>query len=170
MPTLVILLYFQMWMPSSYSMWLVGGQKLFSTTSNQPGVEWVKGFPTKYFFNTMYCTMYIAMLNIKPSTYVCQKILSPQDRKRISDSWQCVQPRRPRGSGGDSVDKMLLRVLVHLSLPHTQERLNFANKNQTFGANFCVNSGRLIPSSSSCAFCVENDMILNKRWADEASE
>ena len=73
MPTLVILLYFQMWMPSSSSMWLVGGQKLFSTTSNQPGVEWDKGFPTKYFFNTMYCTMYIAMLNIKPSTYVFQK-------------------------------------------------------------------------------------------------
>ena len=32
-----------------------------------------KGFPTKYFFNTMYCTMYIAMLNIEPSTYVFQK-------------------------------------------------------------------------------------------------
>ena len=31
MPTLVILLYFQMWMPGSSSMWLDGGQKLFST-------------------------------------------------------------------------------------------------------------------------------------------
>ena len=31
MPTLVILLYFQMWMPSSSSMWLGGGQTFFST-------------------------------------------------------------------------------------------------------------------------------------------
>ena len=64
MPTLVILLHFQMWMPSSSSMWLVGGQKLFSTTSNQPGVEWDKGFPTKYFFNTMYCTLQWWILNL----------------------------------------------------------------------------------------------------------
>ena len=37
MPTLVILLYFQMWMPlACFSMWL----GVFSTTSNQLGVEW----------------------------------------------------------------------------------------------------------------------------------
>ena len=43
-----------MWMPSSFSMWFGGAQKLFSTTSNQPGVDWDKGFPTKYFLNTVF--------------------------------------------------------------------------------------------------------------------
>ena len=34
---------------------------------------------------------------------------------------------------------------VHLSLPHTQERLNFANQNQTFGASFCVKLRQVDP-------------------------
>ena len=55
-------------------------------------------------------------------TCISKKILSPQHRKRISDSWQCVPPRRPRGFGADSVDRLPSEVLVHLSLPRTQER------------------------------------------------
>ena len=35
MPTLVILLYFQMWMPGSSSLWLGGGQKLFWTNQTR---------------------------------------------------------------------------------------------------------------------------------------
>ena len=65
---------------------------------------------------------------------------------------------------------MLLGVLVHLSLPRAQERLNFANHNQTFGASFCVKLRQVDPILPSCVFCVENDMILNKRWADEVYE
>ena len=78
-------------------------------------------------------------------TCISKKDLSPQHRKRISDSWQCVPPRRPRRFGADSEDKLPSGVLVHLSLPRTQVRLNFANHNQTFGASFCVKLRQVDP-------------------------
>ena len=149
-----------MWMPSSVSMWFGGGQKLFSTTSNQPGVDWDKGFPTIYFLNTMHCTLQCWILNLVHMYF--KKILSPQHRKRISDSWECVQPRRPRGSGGDSVDKMPLGVLVHLSLPRRGSTLQTTTKLLVIRQ---VDPILLL----LCILC-ENDMILNQRWADEAYE
>ena len=88
MPTLFILLHFQMWMPGSSSIWLVGGQKLLLTTSNQPRVEWDKGFPTKYFFNTMYCTLQWWILNLVHMYF--KKILSAQHRKIIRFLAMCA--------------------------------------------------------------------------------
>ena len=135
-------------------------------------------------------------MNIKPSTYVFQKKYCHHSTGKELDSWQCVQPRRPRGSGGDSVDKMPLRVLVHLSLPHTQERLNFANQNQTFGASFCVKLRQVDPillllcilcgkwydfgstmswrsirinQFSSCAFCVEDEFCVENDFDSTTS-
>ena len=63
-------------------------------------------------------------------TCISKKILSPQHRKRISDSWQCVPPRRPRGFGADSVDRVprrgkaevrgVVRPLTHGAREHSR--------------------------------------------------
>ena len=91
---------------------------------------------------------------------------------------------------------MPLRVLVHLSLPHTQERVNFANQNQTFGASFCVKLRQVDPillllcilggkwydfestmswrsiqinQFSSCAFCVEDEFCVENDFDSTTS-
>ena len=68
MPTLVILLYFQMWMHGSSSIWLGGGQKLFSTNQESNEIKvfrpnifstqcWISNLANPLFLIKVNCTL-----------------------------------------------------------------------------------------------------------------